>query len=493
MGDIYSAAQVTLVAAAGSDPSYGFPGVLSPRLIPEAENIQTMWLKPLPRLVQLLEVAESRWASRAWTFQEFYRSRRRLIITDNQVIFVCNSQIRYEIALSGINWPGSDGLSTEDEYWARRWLPHSEVVMGQRSIWTTIDRAAGYLEAYSTRHLTYDSDSLDAIAGALDSLRKDFVYHVWGALFRHAAVHAIDSLSARLRHCNDAYSVREHGRPISTGSRHSTNRDDNELEPVHVSGSRDFQSINPSFTPPNTDQYSALEHGQQVEMALTWYHKRLPRQRSSFPSWSSLGWEGPLSWYRWASDNEESPIVLVHAQKARLHFPKFSCDLSEFVSALQESIDITAPLLEITVRTTKLDLVRPRDRTLKRYDLETEVALEMNAQYKYVLWVQWDVDPASLSADGLVGALLDGQAGDNPESFVLVLAPYGDAFERVGLVHLPESRYLLSVDFMRQPNLKPLAGYDEREAADAFLKNYSWHDGAWWQSLFGDYHPALIR
>jgi len=198
MGDIYAAAQLTIVAAAGYDPTYGLPGVLSrPRLVPKAEKIGTIWLKPLPRLIQLAEVAESKWASRAWTFQEFYRSRRRLIFTQNQMIFICNSQMKYELALSGTKWTASNDSPTEDGYWARRWLPHCGAAKGQSHLWTTIDRAAGHLQAYSDRHLSYDSDSLDAISGALDSLRQESVYHVWGALFRYATEHAGDSTLER--------------------------------------------------------------------------------------------------------------------------------------------------------------------------------------------------------------------------------------------------------------------------------------------------------
>jgi hypothetical protein len=114
MDEIYAAAQVTLVAAAGSDPSYGLPGVSSQsRPVPKSEKIGDLWLTLLPRPVQLAEVAESKWASWAWTFQEFHRSRRRLIFTRHQAIFVCNSGMQYEIALSGFTSIPSRALEHE--------------------------------------------------------------------------------------------------------------------------------------------------------------------------------------------------------------------------------------------------------------------------------------------------------------------------------------------------------------------------------------------
>ena len=398
---------------------------------------------------------------------------------------MCNSQIRYEIALSGIKWPGSDGPSTEDGYWARCWLPQYGAARDERSSWTTIDRAAGHLQAYSNRNLTYDSDSLDAIAGALDPLRKDAIYHIWGTLFRHAAVHAAHTFSARPRHYSNACSVREYRMLASMRNRQSTNEHHNELEPDHVSASQDFQSMNYPFIPQKVDNCSVLGHGQQIEMALTWYHQRRARRRYGFPSWSSLGWEGSLSWYRWSYGNEESPIVLISVRKARLHFPEFSCDLSKFDPTLQGDVEAAPPTLEFMARTAKLDWMPFGFRW-------SQVALEMNDHYKYVFRLDWDADPASLNTKELVGALLDGRAGEKLEGFMMVLAPHGDVLERVGLVYLPRTNCNLRVDNMRRQDLMPLDGNDEREAADILLKSYPWEGGAWWQRLFGDYRPIVI-
>jgi hypothetical protein len=184
MGDIYAAAQITLIAAAGSDPTFGLPGVFTcSRTVPPCENIGNASLRPVQRPTTLAEVAQSQWASRAWTFQEFHRSRRRLIFTEHEAIFVCNSGVRYETTLPRGEW-GREGTEP-DSYWLEQWLPQCSVVGDKEYIWTAMDRAAGYLEAYSKRHLTYDTDALDAIAGALDPLVQASTYHIWGVPFHH--------------------------------------------------------------------------------------------------------------------------------------------------------------------------------------------------------------------------------------------------------------------------------------------------------------------
>ena len=493
MGDIYAAAQLTIIAAAGDDPTYGLPGVLSrPRLVPKAEKIGTIWLKPLPRLVQLAEVAESKWASRAWTFQEFYRSRRRLIFTQNQMIFMCNSQTKYEIALSGTKWNASSDQPIEDSYWAQRWLPHCGAAKGQSRFWTTIDRAAGHLQAYSNRHLSYDSDSLDAISGALDPLRQESVYHIWGALFRYATEHSGDSNpERRSAYTYDTCSACMEERLSMRGYPRSTIKDRNYPERINVSGSQIPRDMERSSIDQESSQYARIGFPQQIEMALSWYHKTRGRRRLGFPSWSSLGWEGPLSWHRSSayhvhsnSYDERSPIILTHVCRARLHFPRFVCDLASFNPTHQESLGSVPPTIEITLRTAKLELLPDGE--------QSRVAMEMSADYRYAFKLDWDVDPTSLGTKELVGALLYSKVGKEFKASILVLAVYGEVLERVGLVQPLELRYHLWGSYLRRRDFKLLTGERERVEGEEFLKTYSSKHGIGCQSLFGDYRPVVI-
>jgi hypothetical protein len=90
MDMIYQNTVVTIVAAAGKDPSYGLPGVSrrERRPQPRARTRSTVFIDSLPNTNSL--ISNSHWASRGWTYQEAMLSRRRLAFTDEQVYFQCN-------------------------------------------------------------------------------------------------------------------------------------------------------------------------------------------------------------------------------------------------------------------------------------------------------------------------------------------------------------------------------------------------------------------
>jgi hypothetical protein len=164
MGAIYAHAEVTLCAVMGSNPSYGLPGVGTSRRTPFTDaTVGTIHLRHEWDGTE--EVSRSLWASRGWTLQEGYLSRKRLFFTDRQVIFVCNAEILYEHTtsgnlghLNGIIGPGFDASSAEE---------NSLLVL---------------METYSRRQLRYHEDAFNAIAGLLRSLTEPGVNraHLWG-------------------------------------------------------------------------------------------------------------------------------------------------------------------------------------------------------------------------------------------------------------------------------------------------------------------------
>ncbi|KAK1775141.1 heterokaryon incompatibility protein-domain-containing protein, partial [Copromyces sp. CBS 386.78] len=87
MGKIYSLSDLTIIAAAGEDAEYGLPGVSPPLRTPQ------LWTTIPHGILQLHvpEVGNSVWASRGWTYQEALLSRRRLVFTDRNVFFQCQS------------------------------------------------------------------------------------------------------------------------------------------------------------------------------------------------------------------------------------------------------------------------------------------------------------------------------------------------------------------------------------------------------------------
>jgi hypothetical protein len=178
MGDIYSSAQLTIIASAGGDPTYGLPG-LRPRTTSRNihyTSLRDNYLVALP-LAVTLDIMRSLWARRAWRFQEGYLSKRRLFFTDRQVVFLCNEDI---------NWNSADGgRGFEDELplgCIIDMVPHGDA----------FTRSSGLIQAlrhvgeYSKRILSDDRDALNAISGALRTLfwnEADPAHHVSGVPF----------------------------------------------------------------------------------------------------------------------------------------------------------------------------------------------------------------------------------------------------------------------------------------------------------------------
>ena len=96
MGAIYTSARLTLIAAAGLDPSHGLPGVSEARSSSYRDaDVGNVCVAYVPPTVHRA-VTMSRWSTRGWTLQEGYLSRRRLYFTESAVMFICNQGQEYE-------------------------------------------------------------------------------------------------------------------------------------------------------------------------------------------------------------------------------------------------------------------------------------------------------------------------------------------------------------------------------------------------------------
>ncbi|KAF8850755.1 heterokaryon incompatibility, partial [Acephala macrosclerotiorum] len=90
MGEIYQNSVITVVAAAGSDPHYGLPGIgatLRERQPCVKVGNRTLVYCPYVRK----EIRNSKWNSRGWTYQEGLLSQRKLVFTPTQVYFQCSA------------------------------------------------------------------------------------------------------------------------------------------------------------------------------------------------------------------------------------------------------------------------------------------------------------------------------------------------------------------------------------------------------------------
>lgn len=88
MHRIYENAHVTIIAAAGSGPDHGLPGIgSSTRSYPSVRIGSHLLVPTLPD--PRLSMRAAKWSTRGWTYQENQLSKRRLVFTNHQVLFVC--------------------------------------------------------------------------------------------------------------------------------------------------------------------------------------------------------------------------------------------------------------------------------------------------------------------------------------------------------------------------------------------------------------------
>ncbi|XXG97884.1 hypothetical protein Hte_004198 [Hypoxylon texense] len=206
MDKIYSLATFTIAAALNTRDGIGLPGV-SGRPRPSRASVRSQPLNPdvegqginLSRLLGTT-VSKSLWNKRGWTFQERILSKRRLFITESQVLFqCCEGQ-----ATESLTW----ALSTAPEPLRKADFPTEQYdsedddSMSGISVVTKLQRAAEalgfygfyqrhesayedtfrlketvsiqdysrWVEDYSARQLSFGTDILNAFAGVESSL-----------------------------------------------------------------------------------------------------------------------------------------------------------------------------------------------------------------------------------------------------------------------------------------------------------------------------------
>ncbi|KAJ3958348.1 hypothetical protein N0V92_005076 [Colletotrichum tropicale] len=191
---IYSNAEATIVAAAGPDETYGLPGVGSTKRfkqdIVHVAGAAIINMGPHPA-VYVEE--ESRWWKRGWTFQEGLLSRRRIIFTETQAFFECNTAswieslggielVKDRQSLNWAKWKNGTFLLSHFMGQPETQAPTETTKHGGNEL---LENPAGdsriarrlvdffrLIQQYTTRILTYDSDSLNAAAGMLKVLAK---------------------------------------------------------------------------------------------------------------------------------------------------------------------------------------------------------------------------------------------------------------------------------------------------------------------------------
>jgi len=157
---------------------------IPPRLITSSSKIE----KPLPSgqiagrtiLISTMEdpritISNSEWATRAWTYQEGVLSNRRLVFTEKQVYWECHGMaINESLDLPLVDLSDQSGTRMADYMLSGIFngdlhrVP--ELQYGFKS--SAIDEVSeqvlkldGHIQAFTSRNLSYDSDSLNAFLG----------------------------------------------------------------------------------------------------------------------------------------------------------------------------------------------------------------------------------------------------------------------------------------------------------------------------------------
>lgn len=176
---IYTGAELTIIAAAGDDERYGLPGVTFDRDAHRAVEIGSFTIMHVPTEPWVTS-RNSKWAKRAWTFQEELLSRRRLFFSEEQVSFVCHGMVCCE-ARGGAEF-AKDAQSMKtystvslasgkiDKLVAitRNLEPTNDASLSEgigRSGKERLRDLMELLAEYNARNFTHDFDALRAFAG----------------------------------------------------------------------------------------------------------------------------------------------------------------------------------------------------------------------------------------------------------------------------------------------------------------------------------------
>jgi hypothetical protein len=186
MASIYSNAEFTIVAATGTGSNDGLPGVRSnprppqPNYLLESGSMLVSTLQD-PRL----QIAQSKWYERGWTYQESILSNRRLVFTKSQVYWECRCMAVHEsiqlplnlvhgrlgrsmadFMLSGIlnNMIGSrDPVIADDTHRLEYGFPLS----AQDGILVRARGLEEHIRAFSSRVFREETDSLRGFQGII--------------------------------------------------------------------------------------------------------------------------------------------------------------------------------------------------------------------------------------------------------------------------------------------------------------------------------------
>lgn len=178
MNAIYENANLTIVAAAGTDQTYGLPGVgQRQRTAQRTASFSGLSVISTMRDPQF-SIRSSRWASRGWTFQEAALARRRLVFTDEQLYIECNAMNCFESVCSPLDMlhtknnsksldvirAGIFGRGVTEKF--------GKLDPGRMTLCDVFQQYLSAVQDYSSRYLRRHRDSLNAFQGIVQRYSK---------------------------------------------------------------------------------------------------------------------------------------------------------------------------------------------------------------------------------------------------------------------------------------------------------------------------------
>lgn len=183
MDKIYTHAVLAVIALNAKAASSPLPGVRRETrcqglvLNRSLGREQKQCLAVRPSLTALTETAM--YSTRGWTFQEAILPTRCLIFTDYQVFFHCSAMLRSD----GTIFPFGDSWSERQALTSTFQFTHDD--SSRFVVYTEL------IELFSLRHLSYHTDSLNAISGVLAVLSEAFGWRFLAGLPENAFHHAL--------------------------------------------------------------------------------------------------------------------------------------------------------------------------------------------------------------------------------------------------------------------------------------------------------------
>ncbi|KAF1948683.1 HET-domain-containing protein, partial [Byssothecium circinans] len=168
MGNIYANSLFTLVAANGDDassPLYEAGPATRISIHPPDQNTGHGMSSEQILLNQSMYLRRCNWYSRAWTFQEYLFSKRRVVFQSDTMNFEC-LQAAWHEGQDLSRFARSSQLTGSLKQQSASGFKHTP--------WPDVARYARLVSLFSQRDLTFPEDVLDAFAGILSELSRTF-------------------------------------------------------------------------------------------------------------------------------------------------------------------------------------------------------------------------------------------------------------------------------------------------------------------------------